>query len=76
MGSLQGGMSVEEETNRSEVENQSDPESVVNDEVAAGIIRNIKKGRGQIAPEEISYFQSIPDEDLDLPGLEVPVKED
>ena len=46
------------------------------DEVVDGIIRGLESGQEDIEPGAISYFQSIADEELDVPGLEVPEKED
>jgi hypothetical protein len=48
----------------------------VNPDIVNGIMRSLGKGQDDIKPEPISYFRSVPDEELDVPGLEVPDKEE
>ena len=70
MGERRDGVNVGDE------ESQCDHGIDEGDEVVDGIIRGLESGQKDIEPEAISYFQSIADEELDVPGLEVPEKED
>ena len=69
MGEIQDGMNVGDGENQNE-------QDIVDDDVVDGIMRSLESGQEEIKPESISYFQSVPDEELDIPGLEVPEKED
>jgi hypothetical protein len=46
------------------------------DEVVEGIIHGLESRREYLRSEAIAYFLQDPDDELDVPGLEVPEKED
>ncbi len=57
-------------------EYQCEKDSDEYDEVVEGIIRSLESRRQDVLSEAISCFLSDPDDELDVPGLEVPEKED
>ncbi len=70
MGETQEGMDVDD------ADRQPKEESDERDEVVDGIMCGLEAGEGDVQAEAISYFHPIPDEELDVSGLEVPEKED
>ena len=68
MGEIQKGMNVDDADHL--------PKQEVDecDEVVDGIVRSLEAGKEDVQAEAISYFQSLSDEEPDVPGLEVPEK--
>jgi hypothetical protein len=62
---------VQDGMNDGEGSNQVDQ-----DEVVEGIIHFLQKCSDSVQPEPISNFKTVPDDDLDISGLEVPEKEE
>jgi hypothetical protein len=70
MGERKGGLDVGDDGH------QCEKDSDEYDEVVEGIIRGLESRREDVRSEEISYFLPNPDDELNVPGLEVPEKED
>ncbi len=67
---------IQEDMNVDDTDRLSTQETGACDEVVDGIVCGLEAGREDMQAEAISYFQSLPDEEPDVPGLEVPEKED
>jgi len=76
MGEVQDGMNNCEGKGQVEFSDQQNGDQVEQNEVAEGIIRFLQKCSNSVQPEQISYCQSIPDDELDVSGLEVPEREE
>ncbi|MEJ2571715.1 MAG: hypothetical protein P8Y98_14375 [Anaerolineales bacterium] len=69
MGEIQEGMNVDD------ADRLPKQKAVECGEVVDGIVRGLEAGKEDVRAEEISDFQSLPDEEPDVPDLEVPEKE-
>jgi len=69
MGGRRGGMDV------GDGKHQCEKDSDEYDEVVGGIIRGLESRREDVQSETISNYLPNTDDELDVPGLEVPNKE-
>ena len=76
MDQVQGGVSGDRNgRERHAGEGEGEGEVSPRDEIAQGVMKRILKGDQRVGEEKPAAAQSLPDGELDVPGLDVPERE-